>query len=287
MTFTYDKIMNWPFEEIEQTYTVKDSIIYALGVGLGQEPCDMRQLPYVFEEAEFCSVPTMAAVLAGPGFWARDPATGIDWKKILHGEQGITIHKPLPPAATLTARTRVIDMLDKGEGKGALIFTERDLTNKDTSEVHATLSGTSFARGNGGFGGPAKPQPQPHVLPDREPDVTWDFTTITQSALLYRLSGDYNPLHADPTVAHTAGFKAPILHGLCSLGVAGHAILRCFCDYDSSRFKSLKLRFSSPVYPGETLRTQMWKDANVISFRTLVVERDVVVLNNGRAEVSG
>ncbi|WP_294221575.1 MaoC family dehydratase [uncultured Shimia sp.] len=286
MTFTYDHIMNWPFEEVEHSYTVKDSTIYALGVGFAQDPMDMRQLPYVFEEMEFQAVPTMAAVLATPGFWARDPNTGIDWKKILHGEQGIVIHKPLPPAATLLATTRVTEVLDKGDGKGALIFTERDLVDNDTGVMYATLSGTSFARGNGGFGGPSGPQPQPHTLPDRKPDMSWDFTTRPEAALLYRLSGDYNPLHANPIVAESAGFKKPILHGLCSLGVAGHAILRTYCDYDNSRFKSLKLRFSSPVYPGETLRTEMWKDGDVISFCTKVVERDVVVLNNGRAEVS-
>lgn len=286
MPITYDKIKNWPFEEVEHSYTVKDSTIYALGVGFAQDPLDKRQLSYVFEEMDFCAVPTMAAVLATPGFWARDPDTGIDWKKILHGEQGIEIHEPLPPAATLLATTRVTEVLDKGDGKGALIFTERDLVDKETGVKYATLTGTSFARGDGGFGGPSGPQPQPHVLPDRDPDSSWDFTTRTEAALLYRLSGDYNPLHASPDVAASAGFKAPILHGLCTLGVAGHAILRTYCDYDNSRFRSMKLRFSSPVYPGETLRTEMWNDDGVISFRTRVVERDVVVLNNGRAEVA-
>lgn len=286
MTFSYDKIMNWPFDEVEQSYSIRDSIIYALGVGFGQDPMDRRQLPFVFEESSFATVPTMAAVLATPGFWARNPDTGIDWKKILHGEQGIEIHHPLPPAATLKARTRVTQVLDKGAGKGALIFTERDLIDTVTGIKHATLSGTSFARGNGGFDGPAGPQPQPHALPDRDPDQHWNFKTIPQAALLYRLSGDYNPLHADPDVAEVAGFKAPILHGLCSLGIAGHAILRCYCDYDASRFKSLRLRFSAPVYPGETLRTEMWQDGGRISFRTRVLERDVVVLNNGVAEVS-
>lgn len=285
MTFSKEKMLNWPFKEVRQTYTVKDSIIYALGVGLGQDPLDRRQLPFVFEETDFCAVPTMAAVLAGPGFWARDPDTGIDWKKVLHGEQGIVIHTPLPPAATLSATTRITEVLDKGDGKGALIYYERDLTDVETGVMHATLSGTTFARGNGGFGGPSGPQPQPHAIPDRKADETWDFKTIPQSALLYRLSGDPNPLHADPDVAEAAGFKAPILHGLCTLGVAGHAILRTMCDYDVKRFKSLKLRFSSPVYPGETLRTEMWRDGDVVSFRTSVTERDVVVLNNGRAEI--
>ncbi|MES0825153.1 MaoC family dehydratase [Ruegeria sp. SCP11] len=287
MAFSYDTLMNWPFTTVEQSYSVKDSIIYALGVGLGQDPTDMGQLPFVFEETDFTPVPTMAAVLATPGFWVRDPGTGVDWKKVLHGEQGIVIHKPLPAAATITATTRVVDVIDKGADKGALIFVERDLINKDTGDMHATLSSTIFARGNGGFGGPSGAQPPLARAPSRAPDKVWDFTTIPQLALLYRLSGDPNPLHADPTVAAVAGFPAPILHGLCSLGVAGHAVLRSYCDYDVNRFKSLKLRFSAPVFPGETLRTEMWKDENTVSFRTLAVERDVVVLNNGVVEISG
>jgi len=285
MAFTYDHLMAWPFEEVEQTYTVKDSIIYALGLGYGHDPLDEKQLLFVFEEREFTAVPTMPVVLAGPGFWARDPDSGIDWKKILHGEQGIIIHKPLPPAATVTAKTRITEILDKGEGKGALIYTERDLTDKATGDMLATLTSTSFARGNGGFGGPLGPQPQPHALPEREPDTYVDFPTNASSALLYRLSGDPNPLHADPEVAKAAGFKAPILHGLCSLGVSGHAVLKTYCDYDVSRFRSLRLRFSAPVYPGETIRTEMWKDGDIVSFRAKVVERDLVVLNNGRVEI--
>ena len=136
------------------------------------------------------------------------------------------------------------------------------------------------------FGGKSGPQPQPHPIPEREPDSVCDLPTLPNSALVYRLSGDPNPLHADPKVAAAAGFKAPILHGLCSLGTAGHAILRTYCDYDAKRFKSLKLRFASPVYPGETIRTEMWKDGDVVSFRSSVVERDTVVLSNGRADVS-
>lgn len=286
MPFTYEKILNWHFEEVVQSYSAKESILYALGVGFGQDPMDLRQLSYVFEETNFQAVPTMSCVLSSPGFWSRDPETGIDWKQILHGEQGIVIHKPLPPAATIASTTRVIDVLDKGAGKGALIFTERDLTDTTTGQKYATLTSTIIARGNGGYGGPIRPHPEPHDIPDREPDQFWDFRTIPQAALLYRLSGDHNPLHADPAVATSAGFKAPILHGLCTLGVAGHAILRCCCDYDASRFKSLKLRFTAPVYPGETLRTYIWTEGNQLSFQTKAIERDVVVLNNGLAKVT-
>lgn len=286
MTFSANRITDWPFEEVEQTYSVKDAIIYALGIGLGYNPLDEGQLRFVFEERDFHTFPTMAVVLAGPGFWMRDPESGIVWQKVLHGEQGIEIHNPLPPSATVVARTRVTDILDKGEGKGALIYSERTLFDKSNGSPLATLRSTTFARGNGGFGGKAGPQPEPHAIPERAPDAVCDLPTNKQAAMLYRLSGDPNPLHVDPKVAEAAGFKAPILHGLCTLGIAAHALMRTHCGYDAARFKSLKVRFSSPVYPGETIRTEMWRDGDVVSFRCKVVERDAVVLNNGRCEVA-
>ena len=281
-----DKLFNWPFKEVEQTYTVRDSIIYALGLGFGADPLDEGQLNFTFEERDFKAVPTMAAVLCTPGFWVRDPGSGVDWKKVLHGEQAIELHRPLPPKATIKARSRITDIIDKGKGKGALFFAERTLVDRATDEPLATLKSTTFARGDGGFGGPSGPQPEPHVLPHREPDEVCDLPTLPQAALIYRLSGDPNPLHADPQVAAAAGFDRPILHGLCTLGIAGHAILKTYCDYDTARFKSLKLRFSSPVFPGETIRTEMWRDGKHVSFRAKVVERDVVVLNNGLSVVS-
>ena len=126
-----------------------------------------------------------------------------------------------------------------------------------------------------------------HPLPEREPDKVCDLPTLPQAALIYRLCGDFNPLHIEPEVARAAGFKAPILHGLCTLGIAGHALLKTFCDYEPARFFSLELRFSAPVYPGETIRTEMWRDGNYVSFRAWAIERNVVVLNNGRMEVQG
>lgn len=286
MTIDIDKILNWPFEEVEQTYTTKDTILYALGLGLGADPLDESQLDFTFEENDFKALPTMAVVLAGPGFWVREPESGIDWVKILHGEQGLKIHNPLPPEATVVATTKVTGVVDKGADKGALIYTERTLVNKATGDQLATLSSTSFARGDGGFDGPTGPTKPVHAIPERQADAVCDLATLPQAALIYRLSGDPNPLHASPSVAKAANFKAPILHGLCTLGVAGHAILKTMCDYDVTRFKSLGLRFSSPVYPGETIRTEMWRDGNVVSFRSHVVERDVMVLNNGRVEVT-
>lgn len=286
MAIDPDKLLNWPFPTVEQSYTARDAIIYALGVGLGADPMDEGQLRFVFEERAFEVLPSMAAVMCTPGFWARDPGTGLDWKKILHGEMGIELHDVLPAEATIVATNKVVDIIDKGEGKGALLYQARTVTEKATGRKLATLTSTTFARGDGGFGGHSGPQPVPHALPDREPDSVCDLATLPQAALIYRLSGDPNPLHADPEVAKAAGFDRPILHGLCTLGVAGHAILKTCCDYDAARFKSMKLRFSAPVFPGETIRTEMWMDGEGVSFRARVVERDVLVLNNGHARIS-
>jgi acyl dehydratase len=256
-------------------------------LGLGADPLDTNQLRYVFEEAEgFAALPTMAVVLAGPGFWARDPNSGISWQQVLHGEQEIELHAPVPAAATMVAETKITEIIDKGADKGALLYQQRTLMDKASGCKIATLYSTTFARGNGGFGGPKGPTRPVHSLPAREPDLHCDLPVLPQAALIYRLSGDPNPLHADPAVATQAGFKAPILHGLCSLGVAGHAVLKTCCDYDPSRFKSLALRFSAPVYPGETIRTEIWRDGPVISFRARALERDVVVLNNGKVVVA-
>jgi len=285
MTLNYDAIMNYPFPEVEQTFSVRDSILYALGLGFGQDPMNADQLPFVYEQhPSFKAMPTQAVVTAGVAGWARDPVTGIDYTKVLHGEQGLVLHSPFPTSGTILGQQRIIEVIDKGEGRGALILSERVLKDKDTGELIATTTSTSFARANGGFGGKSGPTPEVHRLPERAPDTIVDIPTLPGQALVYRLSGDWNPLHADPEVATRAGFKRPILHGLCSYGISAHAVLQAYCDYDVTRFKAHKLRFSSPVMPGETISVQMWKDGNVVSFRGMIGDR--VVLNNGRSEVS-
>lgn len=285
MALDYERLRNWELADVEHAYGRTDTILYALGVGLGADPLDARQLRFVYEE-DLLALPTMAVVLGAPGFWLKEQDTGVDWVRVLHGEQGLVLHRPLPPEGTAIGRTRVTGILDKGADKGALIYSEKVLIDKASGETVATTTSTTFARGDGGFGGPTGPSPRPHPIPERSPDLACDLPTVPQAALIYRLSGDRNPLHADPEVARAAGFKAPILHGLCTLGVAGHALLKSCCDYDPARFRSLKLRFSAPVYPGETVRTEMWRDGAIVSFRSRVVERDVVVLDNGRAEVA-
>jgi acyl dehydratase len=286
MAIDYQRLKNWPFAEIEQSYTARDTMLYALGVGLGADPMDERQLRFVYEE-HLQALPTLAAVLAYPGFWIKDPATGVDWKQVLHGEQGLVIHKPLPASGTVVGRTVIDEIVDKGQGRGALLLAHRDVRDKATGELLCSVASSAFLRADGGFGGPAGPSPKPHAIPERAPDIVADLPTLPQAALVYRLSGDYNPLHADPQVAKAAGFPRPILHGLCTYGVAGHALLRELCAYDPTRLKRMDVRFSAPVFPGETIRTEIWREgAGRAAFRCRVVARDVIVINNGLADVA-
>lgn len=283
MSINYEQLKNRKFDEIVHTYSKRDTMLYALGVGVGHEPLDDKALPFVYEE-NLAALPTMAAVLAYPGFWIKDPDTGVDWTKVLHADQEIVIHSPLPSSGTVKATTRVDEIIDKGKGKGAFIYSSRTVTSED-GEPLCTLVQNTMARGHGGFGGSTERPPTPQAIPQNGPDMSCDLPTLPQAALIYRLSGDYNPLHADPSVAREGGFDRPILHGLCTFGVAGHALLKECCDYDVNRFHSIKARFSAPVYPGETIRTEIWKVEEGVAFRCRVVERDVVVIDNGFAKV--
>lgn len=284
MAIDYDKLMALQIPAREQSYGPKDCILYALGVGLGQDPMDQDQLGFVYEK-NLKVLPSMGAVLGHPGFWMRELATGIDWVRIVNGEQGVRLHRPLPTENVVVGRQRIVEVIDKGAGKGALVFTERQISDKGTGEAIATVTQTTFCRADGGFGGPPRQAPAPHPLPTRAPDAVCDLKTRPEQALIYRLSGDRNPLHADPEVAKAADFPRPIMHGLGNFGIAGHAVLKTLCGYDPHRLVSLTCRFSAPVFPGETLRTEMWCDGEEVSFRTRVLERDVVAVNNGRAEV--
>jgi acyl dehydratase len=284
MAIDYDKLMALKIPDAEHSYTDKDTMLYALGVGLGHDPLDLDQLNFVYEK-NLKPLPTFAAVLGYPGFWVRELDTGIDWVRIVNGEQGVRLHRPLQPRGTVLGRTRIVEVVDKGAGKGALVYTERKVTDKGSGELIATVTQTTFCRADGGFGGPPREQLPPHKLPDRAPDLTCDLGTRPEAALIYRLSADRNPLHVDPEVAAAAGYPRPILHGLGTFGVVGHALLKSVCGYDPDRLISIAGRFSAPVFPGETIRTEMWRDGPVVSFRALVPGRDVVAMNNGRAEV--
>jgi acyl dehydratase len=284
MAIAYDKLLALKIPSVERTYTARDPIFYALSLGLGQDPVSADELPFVYEKNTKV-LPTFPVVVAQPGMWARDLDSGMDWVKIVHGEHDVVMHKPMPVSGTVTSDTRVLDAIDKGPGKGALIISQRTVKDKTSGELYATITQTTFARGDGGFGGPKRPSPVPHALPERGPDAVCDLPTRPEMALIYRWNADMNPLHADPEIATAAGFPRPILHGLATFGVAGHAILKTMCGYDPARLKSIAGRFSAPVYPGETIRTEMWQDGSTVSFRARVVERNLVVLNNGKTEI--
>jgi acyl dehydratase len=287
MPINRDALVNHTFEDIEHTYTARDTMLYALGLGLGADPMDKSQLRFVYED-KLAALPTMAVVLGYPGFWLQEPQFGADWKKVLHGEQGVTLFKPLPAHGTVVGRHRVTEVFDKGAGKGAIMLSGRDVFDKASGELLCRLTSTTFMRGDGGFGGPQGSAPPPHPVPDRAPDEVCSLATLPQAALIYRLSGDYNPLHADPDVATAGGFERPILHGLCTFGVVGHALLKTIGKYDPVSLKHIQVRFSAPVYPGETIVTEIWRESGgVVSFRAKVKERDILVINNGRAEFAG
>ena len=280
MTFDPEKLLNKDFPVIQQTYTTKDCMLYALGVGIGIDPLNEESLRFVYEE-NLKVLPSQSVMTAHPGFWAKEEDTGLDWVKVLHAGQEIIMHTPFPSEGTVEAKTRITSVTDKGQRIGALIVSDRVVSDVATGEDICTLVTTILARGDGGFGGERKATPKTDIIPKSEPDIVCDLPTQPQQALIYRLTGDFNPLHASPTVARNAGFKAPILHGLCTMGVATHALIKSCCDYDTSRFKRMRLRFCAPVYPGETIRTEIWINGNEMAFRCKSLEQDKVVINNG------
>ena len=284
MATTYDSMMSYAVPDAAQTLSDTDCILYALGVGFGVEPGHPGHLRYVYEDG-LEVLPMMANVTAYPGFWLKDPAAGVDWKRVLHSEQAFTVHRPIPFGVKLVGRTRVVGIDDKGAGFGAFMFARRDVVADGTDEVVCTLEQTTLLRGDGGCGG-SDERPRPvHRTPKREPDLHHDLGVAPEAALLYRLSGDRNPLHVDPAVAKAAGFERPILHGMCTMGYAGHSVMAAVCGYDGGRIRTMQVRFTAPAYPGETLRTEMWIDDGGVSFRTRALERDTLVLGNGRIEL--
>jgi acyl dehydratase len=285
MPLDAQKLLALDLQPIEHTYGARDCILYALGVGLGQDPTDERQLAFVYEK-NLQVLPTFAVVLGYSAYSFRRPELGITWSHVVHGEHGLVLHRPIPVYGTVLGQVRILDVVDKGEGRGALIYSERKITDKASGDLLATITQTTFCRADGGFGGPKRETPPPHAIPERTPDLVCDLATRPETALIYRLSGDVNPLHAEPAFAKTAGYPRPILHGLATFGVAGHALLKEVCGYDPARLRTMSVRFSAPVYPGETIRTEIWRDGAVVSFRARVLERDVVAINNGRAEIA-
>lgn len=274
-----DQLQNYPFPERTHSYSERDTILYALGLGYGADPCDPAHLRFVYEDG-LVTVPSLCNVIAQPFMWVKEPQFELDWIKLLHGEQRFEIHHPLPVAGTLVGRCRVLSIEDKGAGRGAVIHFEKALYDAEDT-LMATIRSALFARGDGGNGGFGDPPAPPAPLPDRKPDRIVAIPTLPQAALIYRLSGDVNPIHADPKAARQAGFDRPILHGLCTLGVATRAAIDTYAGDNPDRLLSLSLRFSRPVFPGETIVTEFFETDTGIRFRARVAERDEIVLDRG------
>jgi acyl dehydratase len=241
-----------PFE-----WTDRDTLLYALGVGCGTD-----DLSFTTENSHDITqqvLPTYA-VICCPAFGAAAKIGNFNWAMLLHGSQGVRLHAPLPPAGKLSVVTEVADIQDKGEGKNAVVMLRGRGTDPDSGELIAETSTTFVVRGAGGFGGQPGQRPAAPEFPDREPDVRIPLPTREDQTLIYRLSGDRNPLHSDPWFARElAGFPKPILHGLCTYGFAGRALVADLGGGDASRITGMSARFTSPVFPGETLTTSIWR----------------------------
>jgi acyl dehydratase len=282
MAINYDEIMQLKASDLPFSYRERETMLYALGIGFGRDPLNEAELPFVYENG-LRTVPTLSTVVSwGSAIIGK---SGINYLYVLHGEQRLTVHRPMPVAAEILADERITGAFDKGE-KGAILLIEKTLRLKETGEKLCTLTATTVARGDGGFGGPKEGAPEPHPIPARAPDLVHACDTRPDQAFLYALSGDRNPLHRDPKVAKMAGFPRPILHGLCTYGSACRAIISTVCKYDPDRITGFDARFSAPVFPGETIVTEMWVDGPVVSFRSKVKERDLVVINNGKCTLA-
>lgn len=286
MPIDYTKLKSMKIEPIRHTYTRRDTMLYALGLGVGvNDPTDAGDLKYVYEKS-LVALPMQAVTLAAGAMLLAQPEFGINFRMLLHAEQSLLLHKPLPVEGTVTSEFTIDEIYDKGAEKGAIMYMTRKLFDAASGDLLVTLGLVVFLRGDGGFGGKSEGAPKPRPVPaERGADQQIALPATLNQALIYRLSGDYNPLHIDPAVAAAAGFDRPILHGLCHYGIAGRALIRTLCDDDPARLIRLDTRFTSPVYPGEPLHIEIWNiGSGDASFRVVASDRKAVVQDFGRFE---
>lgn len=265
-------------------YDQKDAILYALGVGAGLND-QIDETGFLFER-DLQVLPTMALVLGTSGFWAMDPAAGLDWLNILHGEQRLKLHRPLATFGSLIGQTRVTDLADKGEGKAAMIRAVKEVRTPSGILV-AEATETWVVRGAGGFGGKRNIDAEPlPPIPQRDPDFEIELPTSLTQAAIYRLSGDRNPLHIDAATARSVGFDRPLLHGLSTMGVIGRAVIHTACGGVAHNLREIAVRFTAPVFPGETIRTHIWQDGAELRMRAHSRESGLCVVDNGVARIS-
>ncbi|MDB6062891.1 MAG: hypothetical protein JWM78_2994 [Verrucomicrobiaceae bacterium] len=282
MTFNYQQIKNWPIAAVTEHYTAADTSKFARGVGAGLAP-EYVDIEQQFLTSNPTALPMMAVILGSAGaLWTNDPATGIDWKKMLHAEEAVTLHKALPSSGAITAQFAVDEIYDKGADKGALMVESAHLTDA-SGDLLATVSVTMFLRGNGGCGGAAGEAPKPRAVPrDRTPDFVIELPTPHDEDAVYKLPDIF-----DVASRNNSGKKQSMLRGVCCFGLAGRAIILAAAGGDAQRLRHLGLRYTGPVFTDETLRTEIWNIApNQFAFRVSSIERGSVVMNNGYAELN-
>jgi len=262
-------------DPVETSWTSKDALLYALGVGAGQDDA-LRELEFTTENSHGVTqqvLPTFGVIVVQHG-GGRQSWGDFDRAMLVHAEQALTLHRPLPVAGRAHITSTLAGIYDKGSG--ALVVSEATATDVETGEPLLTTMSAAFIRGEGGFGGDRGPSAT-WERPDREPDQRATASIRSDQALLYRLSGDRNPLHSDPAFAARAGFPKPILHGLCTYGVTGRLLLHTLCGSDPARFRSMRARFTRPVLPGGSLTVSMWVDGTCAKFQTTDDDGQVVI----------
>ncbi len=282
MTITEESLLAFRFDPIPFRVTARDAILYGLSLGLGSDPADSRQLRHIYEVG-LVPYSTMPMVLGSPGMWfAR---AGLEARKVLHGAQALEVLSPVPLETDLVATNAVSDLVDRGPDRGAMVEVTRAIDTAEGQPVARVVS-TYMCMGDGGFG-----ETRTHsaaawpARPEQAPEAVTRIATLPQAALLYRLNGDLNPLHADPAMAAKLGFERPILHGLCSLGHAVRALVGAVAEGDATRLRALSARMSRPVFPGETLEIALWQAGAALQFEATVPERDVTVLSGGQLQL--
>lgn len=279
----FDRLKARAFPPVVQSYTCRDTMLYALGLNIGADPLDAHGLRYVAVDPPLAE-PMMAMTLARLGPWMREPDVGIDYRRIMVGEVALRLHAPLPPEGRVRGEHRVTRITDKGEGRGALVTVLRELRDDATGALLADYEQVTFCRGDGGFARDGRHDPPagaPRRMQDGDrPDLTLDLPTAPAQALIYRLSGDMNPLHSDPETARRAGFDRPILHGLATMGMAGHALARAM----GGPLRSICGRLSAPVFPGARLKLEGRRDGDGMVFR-IVDDSGREVLSSGYSSI--
>jgi acyl dehydratase len=279
---TLEILRSTEYPQTTQTVSPRDAMLYALGIGFGDAPLDPHQLKFVYEK-NLQVFPSMAITLCYPmSLTTRTDRPQIDVRKTLHVFQGFELFNPIPLDRKLIGQTRITNVFDKGADRG-ILWTYENRIHDESGTPICTLNGASMCLSGGGVGGPSGPSKPQRPFPDRPADFVHDIKTLPQAALIYRLSGDYNPFHVDPNLAKEGGFEKPILHGRCTFGIAARAIDNEIGKSNGTTIRAMEARFTSPVFPGETIQTEMWVGDSDILFRCRTLERKVLVLDQGLA----